>query len=70
MDSPSFLPAHRGESEHSPPGILQVFNEVETHFIKFNAANITKFGYDTKRMAMNGRSFGTLTGLDMNVGEK
>ena len=39
-------------------------------FIAFNAANITKYGYNTMRSAMNGHSFGTLTGLNATVGER
>ena len=47
-----------------------MFNEVETSFISFNAGNITKYGYNTQRAAINGRSFGTLPGLNMSVGDR
>ena len=49
---------------------IQIVNEVETPYIVFNAANITKYGYNTMRSAMNGHSFGTLKGLNAVVGEK
>lgn len=49
---------------------LQIFNEIETAFISFNARNLSKFGYNSMRSAVNGRSFGTLAGLNASVGEK
>ncbi len=50
--------------------IFQSFNELETEFITFNAANVSKFGWSLDRYGINGRSYGTLKGLNCKVGEK
>jgi hypothetical protein len=49
---------------------MQIFNEIETPYISFNAKDVKSKGYNTDRAAMNGHSFGTLNGLSAQVGDK
>lgn len=49
---------------------VQIYNELETEFAVHNGPRWTKNGWDTDRYTINGRSWGTLEGLEMNVGEK
>lgn len=48
----------------------QIFNEVETEFSVNNGPFWVANGWDTTRYSINGRSWGTLEGLEMNVGER